>query len=63
MEDSTNTLSSGLGTLANNTYDYMNNLLTLIKYSNIKSDLIRIRMNNKITKEDSNNYINIIKIY
>ena len=27
MEDSTNTLSSGLGTLANNTYDYMNNLL------------------------------------
>jgi preprotein translocase subunit SecG len=27
MEDSTNTLSSGLGTVANNTYDYINNLL------------------------------------
>ena len=27
MEDSNNTLSSGLGTVANNTYDYINNLL------------------------------------
>ena len=27
MEDSTNTLSSDLGTVANNTYDYINNLL------------------------------------
>ena len=27
MEDSTNTLSTGLGTVANNTYDYINNLL------------------------------------
>ena len=27
MEDSTNTLTSGLGTVANNTYDYINNLL------------------------------------
>jgi preprotein translocase subunit SecG len=27
MEDSTNTLSSGLGTLTNDTYDYINNLL------------------------------------
>ena len=27
MEDTTNTLSTGLGTVANNTYDYINNLL------------------------------------
>ena len=26
MEDSTNTLSTGLGTVANDTYDYINNL-------------------------------------